>query len=215
MTSGRPWTEEEHNVLREYYPQGGSRVVAEMLGRTRYAVIARASFLGLCYVGRRKIKDLTDEQRQWIADHFPTMVNREVAEHIGLTPRAIERFAARNGITKDPEWLLQYRRRLAAKGNQSLTAEHYKRISATRRETYRKERARVLYGMKQQTRMKVSFTSQQKHEYLFRMRRKGYIEVEGDRSRLYYDDSTKRSKRSEGTAAKHFIKILPIEALDD
>jgi hypothetical protein len=55
--TGRPWTREDENILRNLGPSGiGSRGIAEMLGRTRSAVIVRASKCGV------KIRDPRGKQ---------------------------------------------------------------------------------------------------------------------------------------------------------
>lgn len=52
---GRPWTEEEDDVIREEYPMGDTWLLAKQLVRTRDAVIKRAYVLGV----RKKEKQQT------------------------------------------------------------------------------------------------------------------------------------------------------------
>ena len=50
----RLWTEEERDYLREHYPAGVTKVIAQELGRTENAVITEASNMKLYKQGRRK-----------------------------------------------------------------------------------------------------------------------------------------------------------------
>lgn len=66
-----PWTEYEYQILRDRYPDGGYRAVAEFFPlRTKQAVLRRACDLGLMSKVNRARKDrerltwMTKEQQQ-------------------------------------------------------------------------------------------------------------------------------------------------------
>lgn len=63
---GREWTEEEDNILREYYPAEGSKVVDRLEGRTKGAAMTQANKLGL------KIFDRwSDEENEILRKYYP------------------------------------------------------------------------------------------------------------------------------------------------
>lgn len=45
--TGKEWTVEEDNILKEYYSVEGSKVIARLSGRTKRAIMARANLLGI------------------------------------------------------------------------------------------------------------------------------------------------------------------------
>lgn len=64
---GREWTEEENNILREYYPVEGSKVADRLKRRTKEAIKAQANKLGL-----RINSDLwTEEEIEILRKYYP------------------------------------------------------------------------------------------------------------------------------------------------
>ena len=77
MNSFRPWTPEEDDILRKYFPQMGAKAATLLSGRTRGACQKRASNMGLT---DRKV--WTPEEEALLREKYPTM-GRKVA---GLLP---------------------------------------------------------------------------------------------------------------------------------
>lgn len=82
------------------------------------------------------------------------------------------------------------------------------------KETYRKERMRVRWGLAQKTKLNIlpdGYTKKRRamtmHRYLFR--RYNYI-VEFGSNVVYYDEETERRPRMEANAHKFGLKVLPI-----
>lgn len=86
--------------------------------------------------------------------------------------------------------------------------------SEERKETYRKEKLRVRWGLEPRTRLRIlpdGYTEKRKkmtqHRYLFR--RKNYI-VEHGSNNIYYDEETNRSDVMEARAHLYGFKIMPL-----
>ena len=92
--------------------------------------------------------------------------------------------------------------RLGAKRN----AERIARCAQSRKETFRLERARALYGLPRQTKLKV-VQSPRKQVYLrYYLRKLGYI-VERGSNVAYYNNQTKRSPKLESEPRSGFSFI--------
>ena len=85
---------------------------------------------------------------------------------------------------------------------------------ASLKETYRKERLRVKWGLEQKTKLNIlpdGYTKKRRamtmHRYLFR--RFNYI-VDFGSNDVYYDEETDRRPRMEANAHKFGLKVLPI-----
>ena len=94
-------------------------------------------------------------------------------------------------------------------------AEHMDMIHAKRRETIRKDRIRLHFGLPQKTRMKLCYNGyghaerkKSMHRHLFR--KHGYI-VERGSNTVYYDEETVRHPLMEANAAKYGLKVNPIK----
>ena len=86
--------------------------------------------------------------------------------------------------------------------------------SEERKETYRKEKLRVRWGLEPRTHLRIlpdGYTEKRKkmtqHRYLFR--RKNYI-VEYGSNDIYYDEETNRSEVMESSAHLYGFKIMPL-----
>ena len=88
--------------------------------------------------------------------------------------------------------------------------ERRRKAGQTRRETFRKERIRLAWGLEQKTRLnvKLSTKERQRQQACFRygMKKRGYVVTRGD-STIYYNDETKRSPICEKHAAEFGMKI--------
>lgn len=80
-----------------------------------------------------------------------------------------------------------------------------------RMNTFKAERRRVLFGQPQRTRLKVTAQSRSKVSYRYEMRRRGYVELPGEHNVLRYPSEEMRRPLAEAGAARHGIKILPLD----
>lgn len=78
--------------------------------------------------------------------------------------------------------------RLGEKGEKERIAK----VTASRRETVRKERARILFGLEQKTKMKLIKQPKKAVDKRLYLRKLGYIIPRGSMV-VYYDENTKRS----------------------
>lgn len=122
---------------------------------------------------------------------------------------------------KPPEAALEATRRLRATGFnpmkrlKEISPRRYKatldRMGKTRRELFRKERLRALYGLERKTRLifkdnpMTCKASAQKHAMI---KECNYFAVDDDVWTVCYDSQTRRSTRREATAIKHGLKIV-------
>ena len=86
------------------------------------------------------------------------------------------------------------------------------RAAATRRETIRKERMRVRWGLPQQTKLRVT-SNRKATEARYALKRRGYIIPGRGSMEAYWHDNTTRSTVVESNAARVGIKVQPVEVL--
>lgn len=98
--------------------------------------------------------------------------------------------------------------------------KYMQRKSEERKETIRKEKLRMVYGLKRKTRLKCvvlcKYTKRQV-DHRYNALRRGYIIMEdcseqgGERYNIYYDDETKRSALFERNLLKDGFKLVKYE----
>lgn len=86
------------------------------------------------------------------------------------------------------------------------------RAAATRRETIRKERMRVRWGLPQETKLRVISNPQARYAR-YALKSRGYIIPARGSMEAYWDSNTNRSPIVEQHAADRGIEILPVEVL--
>lgn len=86
------------------------------------------------------------------------------------------------------------------------------KAAATRRETIRKERMRVNWGLPQQTKLRVISNPQARYAR-YALKSRGYIIPARGSMEAYWDENTTRSAIVENNAAKVGIKVQPVEVL--
>jgi hypothetical protein len=186
---------------------------------------------------------LTDEQQQWLRDHFATTLNKDCAAHLGISESSVLRWARQLGLTKDPDWfhaLVMERVRMMAAVNRGpgnhgkknlliygqphhfrkgqTNRERYgeenerrriQRAAGTRRETMRKERMRIRWGLPQETKLRV--ISNRKATYIrHSLKRAGYILQGRCAWEAYYTIDTHRIPSLEQSAQQNGIKITSL-----
>lgn len=186
---------------------------------------------------------LTDEQQQWLRDHFATTLNKDCAAHLGISESSVHRWARQLGLTKDPDWfhaLVLDRCRMMAAANRGpgnhgkknlliygqphrfrkgqTNRERYgdenerrriQRAAATRRETIRKERMRVRWGLPQQTKLRV-FGNRKATQIRYCLKKAGYILLGRCAWEACYTADTHRIPSLEQSAQQNGIKITSL-----
>lgn len=199
------WTDGERQYLREHFRDGDATVAAR-LGRTVSAVRWQRKFLNLAFFHIVK-RTWTQGDDDYLRSHYSDESAEDVARALGRTRAAVVERAARLAVRKSEAYMdmLDERRRAEYK-----TYADPAKMSAALRRIYRLERARVMHGLPQKTRLRVSFETPQKRGYIARMRHRGYI-LSADRHTLYYTSSTDRSTKAEKSAEKHHMTIVEKE----
>lgn len=82
-------------------------------------------------------------------------------------------------------------------------------ISKGLRELCKAEKRRVMFGLEQKTKRKVTKSPRFKYEHRCRMRSLGYI-IDRGGNIAYYTNETKRNETKENTARKYGIRIEPL-----
>ena len=72
---GREWTEEEDSILKEYYPVEGADIVNRLAGRTRTAIQAHASRLGINFLNAWTEEEI-EILKKWYPIEGGNVVNR-------------------------------------------------------------------------------------------------------------------------------------------
>ena len=182
----------------------------------------------------------TDEQRDWLVEHFPTTLNKDCASRLGVSMRTMIRFARELGLEKDPAWLhgvfmercammaeanrvegnrgtanllkygKQYRFKKGETSRQRLgeekERERIRKAVESLRETRRKERMRVNWGLEQQTKLKIGH-NKKKTVMRHALKKRGYIIPFRGASVAYHTDDTNRSHIVEQHAKEAGIEI--------
>lgn len=84
------FTKEEDEKIIQYYPLGGSEMVAQFVNRDKHAIGKRARKLGLKYIGANSRQRYTIEDNETIKQMFGLYSFKEIASRIGKTERAIQ-----------------------------------------------------------------------------------------------------------------------------
>ena len=96
------WTEEELNILREYYPKGGVKLVKEKgINRSSEAIKVRASQMGLnlkdSVIDRLRSK-WSEQELQILEEYYPDEGLDVVLRLKGRSERAIQVKASQIGL---------------------------------------------------------------------------------------------------------------------
>lgn len=91
---------------------------------------------------------MTEEQKSYIREHYTTTPNAELMARIGVCKSTLMHYAISVGLHK------AYQFRVGTKRN----AESRARSSAVHKELFRKERARLVMGLPQKTKLRVSIS---------------------------------------------------------
>lgn len=146
-------------------------------------------------------KKLTSEQVAYVCRHFHNTANKELARAIGASRSAVCNIAARHHLVKDKDYIRAVNLAVCALSPRrgvgiALTPEIVAKRVAKRKETFRTERARVLFGLPQRTKMKVIAKPAKKVKQASYLRLRGY-EVDMVRNVAYWGEGTRRAVRME------------------
>jgi len=133
---GRKWSEEETEKLIEMYSSHSSSTIANLLHRSRNAVIWKANTLGL--KGKRG-KEWSKEDTQKLIESYPTHANREIATALQRTINSVILKARELNLKKNHDFLIK-----VAEKNRELLALYRGKIW-TKEE---KEQFKKLYPLK-------------------------------------------------------------------
>lgn len=100
--TGREWTVEEDNILKEYYSVEGSKVIDRLGGRTKRAIMARANLLGINKLEKGSM--WTKEEIEILKKYFPIEGVKVVNRMNGRTVAAIKSYARDLGIKSPKTW---------------------------------------------------------------------------------------------------------------
>lgn len=183
-------TKEQVSLLRERFSDTRNAELAALLGVSVRTVVRWARLLGL-----RK------------SPEFVAAMQRNASAHSVRANRASGGNAGKVNLLK---YGAPYRFKAGESNKDRMDAESYaamhRRIGARRKELYRAERRRVLFGLEQQTRLRVVRVPKEKVSLRLNLRKRGY-EVGRGSNEAVVTPSTRRSSRLEAHAAALGIKV--------
>jgi hypothetical protein len=89
MKKNRLWTNKEDLFLKKFYPTKGSKYVADLLGRTKYAVHRHALKLGIRKAGNMSFRPYSPQEIIFIKKHYPLKGAEYVAQKLGRSASSI------------------------------------------------------------------------------------------------------------------------------
>lgn len=100
--TGREWTIEEDNILKEYYSVEGSKVIDRLSGRTKRAIMARANLLGINK--HEKGSTWTEKEIEILKKYYPIEGTKVVNRLNGRTVAALKTQTRDLGIKSPRTW---------------------------------------------------------------------------------------------------------------
>jgi transposase len=162
--------------------------IAKDIGFTRMTVRKHARMLGS--VRKQSPTRRNYEARALVEMEYNNLTYKEMAKRTGLTvATSIENIVRELGLKRSREQLIT-------------------NISKGRQETNRKERARIIYGLDQKTKLKF-FSNKSKIRLRGKLKKLGYIVKKGD-STFYYTDDLQRNPRLEENGKAFRFKFMPL-----
>lgn len=187
-------TPEQEAYLREHYPGTLNKDLAAHLGFSEGTLHRFARKLGL-KKDPEWFHALVLERCRMMA-----AVNRGPGNHGKKNLHLGEPHRFRKGQTNRERYGEENERR------------RIQRAAATRRETIRKERMRVRWGLPQETKLRVISNPQARYAR-YALKSRGYIIPGRGSMEAYWDENTTRSTVVENNATKVGIKVKPVEVL--
>lgn len=141
----------------------------------------------------------TEQMRSYLREKYADGDNPAIAEHLGVTERAVQSQASFLGIHKSREYESARLSRIAKEKESALhlnTREAIAKRVETRKRMFRTERARIMFGLEQQTGIHIRTESRPKMLQRNRLQRLGYV-IDDERLVAYWTPGTHRARRLE------------------
>lgn len=188
-------TEKQEKWLKNHFLHTKNAEVAERLGISESSVHRLARALGLKKSRQFMVKCQREATKAANSSH---LLNGTYPPKGYIIPRS-EQYRFKKGETS--------RDRLGAKREN----ERIRKSAESRKQTYKSEKARAVFGLEQRTRLKVIKQPREKILLRYYLKKRGYI-VDDKLRIAYYTDSTKRGKRIENKE-QLWYKILPQKSI--
>lgn len=141
----------------------------------------------------------TEQMRSYLRENYADGDNPAIAEHLGVTERAVQSQASFLGIRKSREYESARLSRIAKEKESALhlnTREAIAKRVETRKRMFRTERARIMFGLEQQTGIHIRTESRPKMLQRNRLQRLGYV-IDDVNLVAYWTPGTHRARRLE------------------
>ena len=181
----------ERKWMRDNFSHVRNAEVAEHLGISSRTVIRIARDMGLV-----KHPDFMKAMQRNASEHG-ARVNRATGGNSG----------AKNLILYGKVYRFKAGESNKDRMSEEAFKEMHRRMGESRRETFRKERRRVLFGLEQKTRLKVVSCPREKTCLRYNLRRHGY-EVDRGANEAYITECTRRSPVMEARAEKMGMSFI-------
>jgi len=160
---------------------------------------------------------LTEEQVLYVRRHFKDTTNRALAALVGCSTSTVSVIQRKYGLSKSEDHthmmaVMAGTASLDARGGAALaeyTPEMIERRTATYKQHFREERARIAFGIPQKTKMKVSRQPRRKCDHRSYLKRLGYI-IDDYNLIAYWTEETHRATVLEARP-RQFYKFMPYE----
>jgi hypothetical protein len=93
-------TPEQETFLKEFYRMYSRYHLTVKLGITNKQLTEILNYLGLKKKKDAKKSFLTDEQKEYINEHFHKMTHEKIAERLFVTPATVRNYCFRKGLKK-------------------------------------------------------------------------------------------------------------------
>lgn len=158
---------------------------------------------------------------RYIIENYAESFNEDLTRDTGLALSTLHRIARKYHLTKSTEHRSKASRisglaSAKARGGKGvkMTPEVIARRTASWQKTRKTEKARVLFGLEQQTKMKLQREPIAKRRQRSHLKKRGYVISESEYT-AYYTPSTLRSPLLESGQRKSFYKFKPYDRTDD
>lgn len=106
----KPWTKQEKELVKEFYPKAPKEEILQRLDRSFSAVKTQAQRMGIKRIVNRRT--WTEEDDEKMRAFYPTTLTKEMAALLSRSERSIYSRAKTLGLFKDEEFLKQTQDRI-------------------------------------------------------------------------------------------------------
>lgn len=171
-------------------------------------------------------RDLILSRMDWVRANAERMNYTEMAAILGMTSSYLCMILKANGMTLDKSRIRERarqklqgtwrKRRLMKDSPDPAERAAYERFSKacseSRKELFRAERRRELFGLPRKTRLKIHAQPKAVLQQRWKLKKRGYVIERGGRV-AYYTDNTERCRDAE--SRWKFFKFLPLGAKEE